>query len=245
MNRILAAAIGLIVCAAASPAAMAADMPAPVRKAPATIAAPFTWAGVYVGATAGYGWGDTYQFEPGARSPNFDWDGFVGGLTAGANLQAGALVLGVEADISYSGIRAKHDADFPSWGCGTPDLCLNEVEWFGTARGRVGYAVDRFLPFVTGGFAFGRVKASTGLGCPTDRCVSDTETGWTVGGGFEWAFAPNWSAKVEYLYVDLGKSFNAEPTTTLGLETQFSVVRAGINYRFATGKAPSPVVTKY
>jgi outer membrane immunogenic protein len=103
--------------------------------------------------------------------------------------------------------------------------CETRNDWLGTVRGRLGYAFDRFLPYVTGGLAVGGVKTSVaGFGDS-----SDTKAGWTVGGGIEAAIAGPWTAKVEYLYVDLGSS-----DTVLGSSADFrtNIVRAGLNYRF-------------
>lgn len=103
-----------------------------------------------------------------------------------------------------------------------------KVPWFATVRGRIGYAFDRFLPYVTGGAAIGEVKMDTGAG--TDK---DTRVGWTLGAGVEWAFLANWSAKLEYLYADLGKS-SCDIAACAGTDVSFktSIVRGGLNYRF-------------
>jgi outer membrane immunogenic protein len=241
MKHALLAGVGLIAFAIAVQPSAAADVPvkAPVANAPAT-APLFNWTGFYVGATAGWGWGNSRicNESNGECSPEFDVDGFVAGGTVGYNWQMGsAWVAGLEADLSYSDIRGI-DRDQVVFGCGAG--CRTELEWFGTARVRLGPAFDRFLPYVTGGLAFGAIDAtSVGLS------GGSTRTGWTVGAGAEFAFAPNWSAKLEYLYVDLDSFiFFSSPGNILSTnEGRFHVVRAGLNYRFATGKAP--VVTKY
>ncbi len=209
------AAIGLVAAGAAS----AADLPS--RKGPvvAPVYAPvFTWTGFYVGANAGYGFGNvnagTFAL---ARTVSIgDIDGFVGGGQIGYNYQIGQIVLGVEADIQGADLKASN---------GFGDRI--KTEYFGTVRGRVGVAFDRFMPYITGGWAYGNVKTSiAGIGS------SDTSHtgGYAVGAGVEYAFTNNWTAKVEYLYVDLGeKSFRA---TGVKVGTDFSVVRAGLNYKF-------------
>jgi outer membrane immunogenic protein len=228
MKPLLLASISVIAlgCAAAS----AADIPvrAPVAKAP-PVAALFNWSGFYVGGTVGYGFGDTYQVDDSltARSPGFDWDGAVAGGTIGVNWQSGNWVLGLEADLSWSGIGGALP-DGSGWGCNSL-ACHNEVEWFGTARVRVGPTFDRFFPYVTGGFAYGRLYADYGL-CPS--CTRWSETGWTLGAGGEWSFAPNWSAKAEYLYVNLGTTATVPDP---GLNAKFHLVRFGVNYLFASG----------
>ena len=104
--------------------------------------------------------------------------------------------------------------------------CGTRNDWLGTARGRLGYAVDRFMPYVTGGAAFGDIKTSiAGVGD-----TRTTKAGWTVGGGIEAAIAGPWTAKVEYLYVDLGRG----GSIVCGVDASFNtnIVRAGLNYRF-------------
>ena len=112
-----------------------------------------------------------------------------------------------------------------------PSSCETANAWLGTVRGRLGYGLDRFLPYLTGGIAIGRVKSTvSGAGS-----VSDTNVGWTAGGGLEYAFIGSWSAKLEYLYVDLGKSTcdaTCSGATPFDLEFQSHLVRAGLNYKF-------------
>ena len=117
------------------------------------------------------------------------------GGTLGYNWQMGQAVFGLEGDVDWSNIRG-------SAACGGGvTVCETRNDWLGTFRGRVGYAFDRFLPYVTGGLAVGDIKTSiAGLGS-----TNDTKAGWTVGGGIEAAIAGPWTAKVEYLYVDLGR----------------------------------------
>ncbi|AMJ60820.1 outer membrane protein [Bosea sp. PAMC 26642] len=225
------AALGLIAAGSAS----AADLPS--RKGPvaAPIYAPiFTWTGFYVGANAGYAWGQidsTNLGVIGGGAPGVfgfdDPDGFIGGGQVGYNYQIGQWVIGAEADFQGSDLKAV--ATNPALGL----RASNEINYFGTVRARVGYAFDRFLPYVTGGFAYGNVKNK--LTAPGFAFSDDnTQYGWTVGGGLEYAFTNNLSAKVEYLYVNLDKESYRIPGATLNtdVETKFSVVRAGLNYKF-------------
>ena len=192
----------------------------PPAQAPAFVPG-YSWTGFYAGINGGYGFG------------NSSWDGFVtepniqGGMvgaTAGYNYQAGALVFGVEGDIDWSNMRGS----FASLAC--PAGCETRNNWLGTARGRFGYAFDRWLPYVTGGLAVGDIKANV-TGLPG---ASTTNAGWTIGGGIEAAVVGNVTAKLEYLYVDLG-SLNCSalacglPTT---VDLRSNVVRAGVNFRF-------------
>ncbi|HRF10368.1 MAG TPA: porin family protein [Xanthobacteraceae bacterium] len=210
--------------------AAAADLPVnkPIYKAvPAPV---FNWTGFYVGGTVGYGWGDNRHFNTfvGVGSQNFDIDGFTGGLTLGVNWQAPGTrwVLGLEFDISLSGIKGVLPVA-PGFGCAGG--CTTDVKWFGTFRGRAGYAFDRALIYVTGGLAFGEVEGSIIGAFPAG---SETVTGWTAGVGGEFAIAPRWSMKLEYLYVDLGDATYASLFNLIVRDLDFHVVRAGLNYRF-------------
>jgi outer membrane immunogenic protein len=191
----------------------AADLPRPVYKGPAFVAPVFTWTGFYVGVNGGYGFG-TSNWDPG---PSFNANGGLVGGTLGYNLQTGSYVWGVEGDIAWSGMKGD------SGGVET------KVPWFGTVRGRIGYAFDRFLPYITGGAAIAQVKMDSGAG--TD---DETRVGWTIGAGVEWAFLPSWSAKLEYLYADLGKATCDAGSCGAAADVSFktSIVRAGLNYRF-------------
>jgi outer membrane immunogenic protein len=193
---------------------MAADLPS--RRAPAPIIAAvpvFTWTGFYVGVNAGYGWNANDSITVGGV--RFDLDdegGFVGGAQAGYNYQIGSFVVGLEGDIQYADFGGDDRFDFDRDGIADDDF--NNSDWFGTVRARAGVAFDRALIYATGGFAF-----------------ADDATGWTVGGGLEYAFTNNLSAKVEGLYVNLDQDDNF-----LGIDSdaEFGVVRAGLNFRFGT-----------
>ncbi|WP_353184340.1 outer membrane protein [Bosea sp. (in: a-proteobacteria)] len=207
------AALGLIAAGAAS----AADLPS--RKGP--VAAPvyippvFTWTGFYVGANAGYGWGNvnnSFGVSVG------DLDGFVGGGQIGYNYQIGQFVLGLEADIQGADLSSGNNLG----------LVGVKTDYFGTVRARVGVAFDRFMPYITGGWAYGNVKTSIpSIGYSSDRSHTG---GWALGGGLEYAVTNNLIAGVEYLYVDLGEKNILGAGTKVG--TDFSVVRARLSYKF-------------
>jgi outer membrane immunogenic protein len=214
--------------------AVAADLPARmVTKAP-PLAPAFSWTGFYIGGNVGYGFGDT----TGTGNPvNYDMDGVFGGGQIGANYQMGAWVFGIEADYQWADIKGS--------GPLAPGFVSNtEVERFGTVRGRIGYAWERWMVYGTGGYAFsGRTTASfTPAFVPAE---SQTLSGWAAGVGVEYAFAPNWSAKLEYLHVDLGDRTFFQSTlpgctaAPAGCTTgaQLDAVRAGVNYRFWGGGA--------
>jgi len=147
----------------------------------------------------------------------------IGG-TAGYNWQGvgSPLVLGLEGDIDWTDIS-------DSTACAGL-VCQTKNVWLGTVRGRVGYAWDRFMPYFTGGVAFGNIKANrTGF-----VGASDTNAGWTIGGGGEGAIAGNRTAKLEYLYVDLGDltCSAAACGTATNVDLRANLFRAGLNYRF-------------
>jgi outer membrane immunogenic protein len=134
-------------------------------------------------------------------------------VQAGYNFQNGPWVFGLEGDINASGAADT----FAPWKFSNP--------WFGTLRGRVGYAFNNVMFYGTGGLAFGELRATTfGLS------ESHTTAGWTAGVGAEMGFAPNWSAKVEYLYVDLANTNFVITGASNGYS--FGLIRAGVNYRF-------------
>ena len=165
----------------------------------------YSWAGPYLGANIGYAWGDVTNS---GTSPS----GFAGGIQAGYNWQSGPLVFGVEGDLQASGA----DDTFAAWKFSNP--------WFGTMRGRVGYALNNILIYATGGLAFGSLKYESGV-----INESHASLGWTLGVGAEMALSQNWSAKAEYLYVDLS---NRTFLTGLQHGYEFGMLRVGVNYHF-------------
>jgi iron complex outermembrane recepter protein len=217
-----------------------AGSPAPpiVTKAAAPPAPPFSWTGIYLGLNGAYSFGssDWTRVVIGASSGNFRTSGFAFGGTVGANYQIGRFVFGVEGDGDWtdaSGFGTFTAASFCAGGC------LTNNNWLATARGRIGYAFDRILAYGTGGAAFGDVRANF----PNDPVSSVTEAGWTVGAGVEVALAANWTAKAEYIFVDLRDGLcmadcaiqhpRAMPTIPdIVVTFNESLVRAGVNYKF-------------
>jgi outer membrane immunogenic protein len=224
MKRVLLSMTAIALIAVAAQAANAADMsarrplpPQAVVKAPPPI---FNWSGFYVGVHGGYGWGNS-SYDATAAGTSFNTDGWLLGALAGVNYQVGQTVWGIEADINWS--------DFSGGDACGGVTCNTEVPWFGTLRGRLGYAADRFMPYITGGLAYGKVEANV----PGIGGGSDTRFGWTAGVGAEYAFAPNMSWKTEYLYVDLG-GFDCGGcgAPTPNVDFQSHIVRTGLNVRF-------------
>jgi opacity protein-like surface antigen len=163
---------------------------------------------------------------------SYDVQGGLIGGTLGYNWQQGPWVFGIEGDYSWADISGSSNTC--GAGSGLPHSCGTKLESLGTARGRIGYATGAtgtWLPYVTGGLAFGELNAWDNL---IGVSGSDFRTGWTLGGGIETAFAPNWTFKVEYLYVDFGSQqmFNVAPGVPETVSFTANVIRAGINYEF-------------
>ena len=221
MKRLCLASIGLVALAGAAAAAdLARPQPVPYYPKAAVFAPPYSWTGFYVGINGGGGFGRSNWDSTGSRNIS---GGLVGG-TVGYNYQFGQVVTGLEGDIDWADISGSTTNACPP-GCKTNDT------WLATARGRLGYAADRFMPFVTAGAAFGDIHASA----PGFASSSATKTGWTAGAGLEAALGANWTAKVEYLYVDLG-SFNCGlvcgAAATDKVSFNANLLRAGVNYKF-------------
>jgi outer membrane immunogenic protein len=222
MRRVLLTTISISVLTATG--ALAADLPRSMPvKAPAYVAA-YNWSGFYLGINGGYGWGRSHWSAFG--SSNSPAGGLVGG-TIGYNWQGlgSPWVFGLEGDVDWSGMRNT----FTTAAC--PTGCETRNNWLATARGRIGYAFNNVMPYITGGLAVGDIEANQG-GFPG---ASDTKAGWTAGGGVEAAIAnTRWTAKLEYLYADLGHVSCAAGSCSLPTNVSFrtNIVRAGLNYRF-------------
>nr|WP_137831490.1 outer membrane beta-barrel protein [Methylobacterium sp. L1A1] len=225
--------------------ASAADLPPRAAPPPPPIPPAFTWTGFYIGANAGYGFRGgastfsdaTYGSVTEAKSGN----GFVGGGQVGYNYQftpGSGLVLGAEADFQGTTFGRRGDGTLgttPYYGV-SPSL-----DWFGTVRGRVGYAFDRWLVYGTGGVAYDGGSASSYAAAYPYTLPDTTRLGYAVGGGVEYALTDKVSVKVEGLYVDLGKRspgatvYDATVPAYYGTgrsESGFGLVRGGLNWRF-------------
>jgi outer membrane immunogenic protein len=223
MNRFTLNVGACVLALAMASPSFAADMPGRF-PAPLSIAPAFNWAGLYAGLNAGYGWGTAdwnSSLGTGTSSPG----GSLLGGTVGFNMQTGAFVYGVEGDIDASWMR---DSSSTGPTCGAAG-CGVQNSWLGTARGRVGYAFDRALFYVTAGGAFTDVQMSAG-----GTTATANRAGWAAGLGLEYAVLGPWSAKVDYLYADLGSAgcgvSACGADTTVNFKT--SVIRLGVNYRF-------------
>jgi outer membrane immunogenic protein len=209
----------------------AADLPAPyATKAPPAPGA-IDWTGFYAGIEGGGAWGSHSFLHPGGVDTGSKLQGGLIGGDVGYDFQSGAWVFGAEADLSWADISGSAPCRNPIFTCSA------KVDWLGTARARVGSAYDRFLPYVTGGLAYGNVQR-LGSGFGTALTQDSVHTGWTAGAGVEYALDPNWSLRGEYLYVDLGS--RSYPRATVGpvtyglvsIDPRFSIVRFGVDYKF-------------
>lgn len=222
MKKILLA--GIFACVGAVPC-FAADE---IVEAPISV---YDWSGFYVGAHAGYALGDYTLFSGDEDGPPVDVDGLVGGATIGYNWQLENFVFGLEADISNGpdGITPQGTLT-PGWSCRSGD-CNAEIEYFGTVRGRIGVAVDRWLIYGTAGYAYGEVEGGIE---DSEQQGGGSADGWAAGLGTEYGWTQNWTTKIEYLHVDLGDIpfGTGDPSVPFEGDGDFDVVRLGINYKF-------------
>ena len=258
--RIAVSAIALLACTSL---ASAADLGGPygydgsLKDAPSA-SAPI-WTGLYIGAHGGYAWADVdypgaapYVAPPdpcnGCGPPRASLEGGLVGGQLGYNFQIGQVVLGAEVDYSFSKLsKSVRDGNYLEQ--------THEIDGLGSVRGRLGYAIGGFLPYVTGGWAW--ADASVSQSCPVKSSVaatgshcysydqynlegSETIQGWVLGGGFEYAAASNWTVRAEYLHYDFGKAnyeLGKAPLTdktipTKTIEHDADVFRLGVNYKF-------------
>lgn len=279
-KAVLAAAAAAILFAGA---ASAADLAArPYTKAPPPVASVYDWTGFYVGGNIGYGWGGNTDpslsvVNPGNAGgigpfllgnpgftgnlfPNLRPDGVFGGGQAGYDKQFGTWVVGIVADIQAADFKASRLVSTPLAvsGANVDESLSARIDWFGTVRGKLGFAANDWLFYGTGGLAYGEVKSSIGFACTPGgaNCFgvslagsrAETKVGWTAGAGIAKAFG-NWNIGVEYLHIDLGRSSVTAvdltgfiPTTTITESQRFveDTVRATVNYKWG-----GPVVAKY
>ncbi len=259
MKRLLLASTALMFAGSA----LAADLPAGVPvKAPIVAPIPyFSWTGCYVGGHVGYGWGrksfsdpNGFNFAPPGVTIDDDTRGFLGGGQVGCNYQfAPNWVVGFEGDVSWANIKGDLTSD--PFFSGKNQTVSAKTDWLATATGRVGYTWDRWLLYAKGGAAWAHDKYNIHFPAffifpATDFAATETRLGWTVGAGIEWAFADNWSAKIEFDHYDFGsrRIDLVDPTPFGGtfpgdIKQRIETVKFGINYRF--GVAPAPVTARY
>ena len=252
---------------------VAASSLAAQAQTPASGVAAYNWTGPYIGLNAGYAWGHSdvatsTQFSPvgyfatssvpsiadsghGSLSPS----GFAGGLQGGYNWQIGHVVLGFEGDFEYFPLDDSRTVGPVTYPCCAPTAYSItqkvETDWLFTARPRLGWALDNWLFYITGGMAVTNVETSfrfTDTFATAHASGSDSETkvGWILGGGVEFGLARNWSVRGEYSYADFGSvSFNTHNLTAFTPAIAFPanefkhsanlhthIARAAVNFRF-------------
>jgi len=203
-NNTAAIAAGALASALTLGTARSADLP----RVPYSATAPYptyNWVGPYIGVNLGYQWGSATHSGASPSGP-------MGGAQGGYNWQFGQFVVGAETDLQFSGA----DDMFAAWKFSNP--------WFGTLRGRAGYAMNNVMLYATFGLAYGGGRVELG-----GLKEANTHIGWTAGAGMEVGLTPNWSAKAEYLFVDLSDERYVLFANT-GFES--SILRLGVNYRF-------------
>jgi outer membrane immunogenic protein len=229
----------------------------------------YNWAGLYVGVNGGYGWGrntgggySSFQdngigglanfFGGGGNVlPNLSSDGFLGGAQVGYNWHASPMVVyGVVADVQAADISdsGANNVSIGNFANITQSKSVR-TDWFGTVRGKLGFAANNFLIYGTGGLAYGRVEARTSFDNPSfgggalvfAGSKSRVNAGWALGGGFEWGISPNWTVGAEYLHINLGDLTVTErrvsgpanaSTFTSKSEFRHDILRLTVNYRF-------------
>ena len=223
ISRTMAQSVMVLGLVSAPVMALAADfIPPPVGKAfPYAAPLQHRWEGFYVGINGGGAFGSSY-WDLAANS--FNTAGWLAGGTIGYNFQFSRFVAGVEADFDFAEVTGSTTLG----GCGAG--CSIRNNYLATGRARLGYALDRFFPYFTGGVAYGRLSmARLGVGP-----ASSWQVGYTVGAGLEVAVFDGWSVKSEYLFVDLG-SFTCAPVcggAASRVHFYQNVWRLGVNYRF-------------
>jgi outer membrane immunogenic protein len=260
MKKLLLASVTLIVVSAP---VLAADMPVKY-KAPPPVAI-FSWTGCYIGVNAGGKWGrfdDNWAASSNFSGPEFisasgthtsDGSGFIGGGQIGCNYQTGVLVWGIEGD--FNGTSFKGSRDLATANLGFAQIYHSDYSerWLSTVRGRIGFAADRWMAYVTGGLAVASIESNDSVffassGSTFSGSSSEVTTGYAVGGGIEGAIWDSWSVKAEYLYVnikspDVNLTSPAFPAFVISTthRVKENIFRVGLNYRFGY----TPVVAKY
>lgn len=241
-RSLIFAAVGAVVLLCGPVQASDPQGGAPGFKAPA--AAPFTWTGFYVGAHIGGGWSRNEHFDP--TGGNFlplgvglsvEANDFIAGGQIGFNYQFGNWVVGIEGD--YSRTRMADSIVNPIFAGGGQMTHRIEIDWVATVTGRIGYARDRWLTYAKGGVAWAdNTYTATFINIvpPLPFSAQATPTGWTVGVGIEVAMSGNWSARIEYDYLDLGKqtvTMPSIPAFPVQVDQRIQIIKFGASYRFA------------
>jgi outer membrane immunogenic protein len=232
MKRLFLGSVALVALGLGAPA-FAAERPVPAYAPPPPPPPAYTWSGCYVGASAGTSNGSSQHFDGAgvAITNSFDLSGFIGGGQLGCNWQFGAWVIGIEGDGSAVNKSGQgFELARPTW------ISETQERWFVTARGRLGMTWwDKTMLYVTGGGAWAKIDASewnTVNPILTGRQESTTRSGWTVGGGAEYALGYGWSVKGEFLYADFGTYNTSSLDRSRQVQVKDYIWRAGMNYKF-------------
>ena len=219
--------------------AVAADMPLKARPMVPVVAPLYSWTGFYVGANFGGAWSNSSFTN---ANTGLDWtpgsSGFIGGLQGGYNYQMGNLVLGVEADFDWASFDRSTQFSIPSAGVVRASADTN---WISTVAARVGYGWDRWLAYAKIGGGWAHNNASVTFPSGAGWSGSNTNSGWLLGGGIEYAFADSWTVKLEYDYLALRDWTASSGPTLVTVNRDIQMIKAGINYRigYAAPSAPA------
>jgi outer membrane immunogenic protein len=254
MRRLAIAGAGVLSIAGFAGAASAADLPARTyTKAPMRAYPIYDWSGFYIGIEGGGGWGKSQHYRNDPTTPAVNGLPETGGISLNGGLVGGTygynyqfnnnIVVGIENDISWT--SNKGSASFVAPFAPLTNTAQTSQSWLDTLRGRLGFAWNRWMFFGSGGAAFadeGVQICNAARGCES---LSQKVTGWTAGAGVEYAFAPNWSAKLEYLHVDFGSqqfSRTAAPVVFFARDVTLTenIARVGVNYKFGWDGARYP-----
>ena len=239
---IAAALLSMTAAGGASAADLGPYRPAPPPVEQGYAPAPFSWTGFYMGANVGYGWGagdrvgitDFGAFQ--GNIGNLNTDGVFGGGQFGYNHQMGRFLVGIEADIQKSDLNDKVTGVTPT---GYAGIASSDINYFGTIRGRLGFVSGPALFYATAGWAWADVDYKLTTLIPPGAgggivSLADTsfKSGYTVGGGIEYALGRNWTTKVEYQYVNFGGNWLAGAGIATKESLAAHTVRMGVNYKF-------------
>jgi opacity protein-like surface antigen len=219
---------------------------ASIKDAPVAPQYSYNWTGPYIGGYVGSTWGDQHWFTADTGGPgvdtrdNPDFAGWLAGGQVGYNVQRGKIVLGLEGDYGFSNARGGKSCDDLGGllGFAFDFTCEAKVHTLASLTGRIGHTWGRALFYAKGGVAFGEVTVQTSENTGAPQPPSGTPvngetkwlTGWTIGGGMEFALTDRWSAKAEYMYYDLGRErFNIDNGLVADAEVDGSTVRIGVN----------------
>ena len=207
-----------LMCASVPGAAIAADMSTPA------VDYVHDWSGWFFGIKGGYATGDAQLVGLGGSSGDYTIDGGVIGTMSGYNFQSGNIVYGIDMDSAFGNLEGTTS---PANICAS---CTTEINWLSTFRGRVGVAMDNVLPFVTAGVAYGEVEVNIPAALnPGGGNRDDIFVGYVVGAGIDWAFNDEWTARLDYQYIDLGdENLNFPGGVVNASVDNLHIIRVGI-----------------